>query len=201
MSLPNRVRNVSQKLPGRRLPHVLRRVVGKVTPDVPGATFPKEWIGVKQDLWGWRPPPGLPHRRDNALSQERRIEIVEAKVAELVGLSASVARRTRDDDPEDPVSYVVMHDPEATSSASAESCRRLSPPQAGARTFAWSELAAIIGRSASFHDAMSGRCRSSDRRSRSVIPPHTPHSIRLSSASARHSDRTGQPTHNRRARF
>jgi hypothetical protein len=40
------------------------------------------------------------------------VEIVEAKVAELVGLGASVHERTRDDDPEDPVYFVVMHDPE-----------------------------------------------------------------------------------------
>jgi hypothetical protein len=38
-----------------------------------------------------------------------------------------------------------------------------------------------------------GRRRSSARRSRSVIPPQTPHSIWLSRASARHSVRTGQP--------
>ena len=43
---------------------------------------------------------------------ERRIEIVEAKVAELVRLGASVARRAKHDDPTDPVYYVVMHDPE-----------------------------------------------------------------------------------------
>ena len=53
-----------------------------------------------------------PTDRDNALLQERRIEIVEAKVAELAGLGASVERRTRDDDPDDPVYFVVMHDPE-----------------------------------------------------------------------------------------
>ena len=53
-----------------------------------------------------------PTDRDNALPQERRIEIVEAKVAELAGLGASVERRTRDDDPDDPVYFVVMHDPE-----------------------------------------------------------------------------------------
>jgi hypothetical protein len=50
--------------------------------------------------------------RDDALPQPRRIEIVEAKVAELVGLGAAVQRRTRDDDPDDPVYYVVLHDPE-----------------------------------------------------------------------------------------
>jgi hypothetical protein len=53
-----------------------------------------------------------PTGRDNALPQERRIEIVEGKVTELVGLGASVQRRTRDDDPDDPVYYVVMRDPE-----------------------------------------------------------------------------------------
>ncbi len=53
-----------------------------------------------------------PTGRDNALPLERRVEVVEAKVAELVGLGASVARRTRHDDPADPVYHVVMHDPE-----------------------------------------------------------------------------------------
>lgn len=53
-----------------------------------------------------------PTGRDRALAMDRRIEIVEAKVAELVGLGASVERRTREDDPEDPVYFVVMHDPE-----------------------------------------------------------------------------------------
>ena len=43
---------------------------------------------------------------------ERRIEIVEAKVAELSRLGASVQRRTRHHDPQDPRYYVVMHDPE-----------------------------------------------------------------------------------------
>jgi hypothetical protein len=53
-----------------------------------------------------------PTGRDNALPLERRIEIVEAKVTELVELGASIARRTRYDDSEDPSYYVVMHDPE-----------------------------------------------------------------------------------------
>jgi hypothetical protein len=53
-----------------------------------------------------------PTGRDNALPQGRRIEIVEAKVAELIRLGASVERRTREDDPRDPLYYVVMHDPE-----------------------------------------------------------------------------------------
>ena len=53
-----------------------------------------------------------PTGRDNALPMERRIEIVEAKAAELIWLGASVERRGRYDDPEDPIYYVVMHDPE-----------------------------------------------------------------------------------------
>ena len=40
-----------------------------------------------------------------------------------------------------------------------------------------------------------GRRRSRARRSRSVMPPQTPHSIWLSRASARHSVRTGHPAH------
>jgi hypothetical protein len=50
--------------------------------------------------------------RDDSLPMERRVEIVEAKVAELVGLGAGVRTRTREDDPDDPFYYVVMHDPE-----------------------------------------------------------------------------------------
>jgi hypothetical protein len=46
-----------------------------------------------------------------------------------------------------------------------------------------------------------GRRRRSARRSRSVIPPQTPHSIRLSRASARHSARTLQPPQTCLARF
>jgi Glyoxalase-like domain len=50
-----------------------------------------------------------PTGRDNALPLQQRIEIVDAKVAELVDLGASVQRRTRYDDPDDPVYFVVMH--------------------------------------------------------------------------------------------
>ena len=53
-----------------------------------------------------------PTGRDRALPMERRIGIVEAKVAELTRLGASVERRDRQDDPQDPVYFVVMHDPE-----------------------------------------------------------------------------------------
>ena len=53
-----------------------------------------------------------PTGRDKALPMQRRIEVVETKVAELVTLGADVERRTRHDDPQDPVYFVVMHDPE-----------------------------------------------------------------------------------------
>jgi hypothetical protein len=53
-----------------------------------------------------------PTGRDTALPMQRRIEIVEAKVAELRRLGARVQHRSRDDDPADPVYYVVMLDPE-----------------------------------------------------------------------------------------
>jgi len=53
-----------------------------------------------------------PTGRDNALTMERRIEIVEAKVAELIGLGGSAERRSQHDDPKDPVYFVVMRDPE-----------------------------------------------------------------------------------------
>lgn len=53
-----------------------------------------------------------PTGRDDALPQARRIEIVEAKVAELVAAGATVQRRTRGDDPADLYYYVTMHDPE-----------------------------------------------------------------------------------------
>lgn len=53
-----------------------------------------------------------PTGRDRALPMERRIEVVEATVAELIALGASAESRTRYDDPEDPVYFVVMHDPE-----------------------------------------------------------------------------------------
>ena len=43
---------------------------------------------------------------------DRRVEIVEGKVADLVKLGASVEQRTRYDDADDPVYFVVMHDPE-----------------------------------------------------------------------------------------
>ena len=62
----------------------------------------------------------------------------------------------------------------------------------------WSSMAVSSRRR---QEVTFGRRRSSARRSRSVIPPHTPHSMSLSSASARHSVRTGQPAHICLARF
>lgn len=53
-----------------------------------------------------------PTGRDVALTKEQRIEIVEAKVAELVAIGATVERRDGVDDPQDPFYFVVMHDPE-----------------------------------------------------------------------------------------
>jgi hypothetical protein len=53
-----------------------------------------------------------PTGRDGSVPHQRRVEMVEAKVAELVELGASVGNRIREDDPDDPVYFVVMHDPE-----------------------------------------------------------------------------------------
>jgi hypothetical protein len=53
-----------------------------------------------------------PTGRDRTLPQEQRVEIVETKVAELLALGATVLRRERHDDPEDPVYFVVLQDPE-----------------------------------------------------------------------------------------
>jgi hypothetical protein len=79
--------------------------------------------GLKPPIWFQQVPEAkagknrlhldlYPTGRDNALPMERRIEIVEAKAAELTGLGASVERRIRHDDPEDPTYFVLMHDPE-----------------------------------------------------------------------------------------
>jgi hypothetical protein len=79
--------------------------------------------GLRPPVWFQQVPEGkagknrlhldlYPTGRDNTLPAERRIEIVEAKVAELTGLGASVHQRFRDDDPADPGYYVVMRDPE-----------------------------------------------------------------------------------------
>jgi Glyoxalase-like domain len=79
--------------------------------------------GLRPPIWFQQVPEGkagknrlhldlYPTGRDRALPTERRIEIVEAKVAELTGLGASVQGRTRFDDPEDPVYFVTLRDPE-----------------------------------------------------------------------------------------
>lgn len=53
-----------------------------------------------------------PTGRDNALSMERRVQLVDAKVAELVELGATVHHREREDDPDDLSYFVVLQDPE-----------------------------------------------------------------------------------------
>lgn len=53
-----------------------------------------------------------PTGRDDTLPLERRVEIVETRVSELIGLGASVQSRMRGDDPEDLFYFVVMRDPE-----------------------------------------------------------------------------------------
>ena len=53
-----------------------------------------------------------PTGRDDSLPLHRRVEVVDAEVAELVGLGATVVATTRDDDPDDPQYVVVLQDPE-----------------------------------------------------------------------------------------
>ncbi|NYE38150.1 hypothetical protein F4692_003295 [Nocardioides cavernae] len=53
-----------------------------------------------------------PTGRDDGMSMDARVHLVEARVAELARLGATVDHRTRKDDLSDPVYYVVMHDPE-----------------------------------------------------------------------------------------
>jgi hypothetical protein len=53
-----------------------------------------------------------PTARDNSLTQDRRIELVDTKAAELVTLGATIKHRTRDDNPADPEYYLVLQDPE-----------------------------------------------------------------------------------------
>jgi hypothetical protein len=79
--------------------------------------------GLRPPIWFQRVPEAkagknrlhldlYPTGRDNTLPMERRVDIVEAKVAELIGLGATADHRTRDDNPKDPTYFVVMHDPE-----------------------------------------------------------------------------------------
>jgi hypothetical protein len=50
--------------------------------------------------------------RDDSLPFDRRVALVDEKVAELVDLGASVQERFRADDPDDAYYFVVMQDPE-----------------------------------------------------------------------------------------
>lgn len=79
--------------------------------------------GLRPPIWFQQVPEGkagknrlhldlYPTARDNGLPLEQRMEIIDAKVAELIALGASVARWERDDNPDDPVYFVVMWDPE-----------------------------------------------------------------------------------------
>jgi hypothetical protein len=80
-------------------------------------------VGARPPIWFQQVPEAkagknrlhldlYPTGRDSALTMERRMEIVEAKVGELIRLGASAEHRTRDDNPKDPTYFVVMHDPE-----------------------------------------------------------------------------------------
>jgi hypothetical protein len=53
-----------------------------------------------------------PTGRDDTLAFDRRLQLVDAKVDELVGIGAGVQRRFRGDDPADAYYFVVMNDPE-----------------------------------------------------------------------------------------
>ena len=107
----------SQRRPGTRITAL---GWGRMRPSTTGSSDP---AGLRPPIWFQEVPEAkagknrlhldlYPTGRDNALPMERRIEVVEAKVAELIQLGAGVERRTRHDDPEDPIYYVVMHDPE-----------------------------------------------------------------------------------------
>ena len=53
-----------------------------------------------------------PTGRDDSQPQDRRVGLVDAKVAELVELGATVIATTRHDDPDDLQYFVVLQDPE-----------------------------------------------------------------------------------------
>lgn len=57
-----------------------------------------------------------PTGRDNSMSMEQRVEVVEARVAELTALGATVLDRSRSDDPDDLAYFVVRQDPEGNES-------------------------------------------------------------------------------------
>ncbi|HEX7716936.1 MAG TPA: VOC family protein [Marmoricola sp.] len=79
--------------------------------------------GLRPPLWFQRVPEPksgknrlhldlYPTGRDRALTLDRRIELVDALVAELVAIGATVQSTNRDDDPDDPSYFVVLQDPE-----------------------------------------------------------------------------------------
>lgn len=79
--------------------------------------------GLRPPIWFQQVPEGkagknrlhldlYPTGRDDTLPLERRAEIVDAKVAELVERGARVVRRERGADPEDGYYFVVLNDRE-----------------------------------------------------------------------------------------
>jgi hypothetical protein len=79
--------------------------------------------GVRPPLWFQGVPEGkagknrlhldlYPTGRDNSLSIERRVEIVDTEVARLEGLGATVLRRERWDEDAESGYFVTLQDPE-----------------------------------------------------------------------------------------
>jgi hypothetical protein len=54
-----------------------------------------------------------PTARDDSLTQEQRIDLIDAKAAELVAIGATIRHRIRDDNPADPEYYLILQDPES----------------------------------------------------------------------------------------
>ena len=117
------------------------------------------------------------------------MRVIEAEIA-----NDGTLRRDSSDGGPDPGSVVAdrRHRPGGTAPCRRRSC----PTRTESPTHRLSRLRFDLPSRIERHEVTSLRCRSSSRRSRSVMPPQTPHSIRLSRASARHSNRTGQPEHN-----
>jgi hypothetical protein len=79
--------------------------------------------GLRPPLWFQEVPEGkagknrlhldlYPTGRDDELGEDERAELVDAKVAALVELGATVVGSVREDDPEDRAYFVTMQDPE-----------------------------------------------------------------------------------------
>lgn len=79
--------------------------------------------GVRPAIWFQHAPDAVtggnlihldlyPTGRDDAMPWHKRWAVVESKVDELVAAGAAVTRRESDEDPADPLYFVVMSDPE-----------------------------------------------------------------------------------------